>query len=204
MHPFSKKNMVFLCGLFYIVLLTACAGGKVESIPISDAFPALTPNAIFIDFEEYGFVTPENHPETNSQISSAPSPDGQAILQTRSSSDHLEATRISIYLPIDSDYTYATQQYVYMYQLLLTVFNESWPEMTTWMNDATDIIVERSNTSLIGGASTTTIRTTEAGDLAVSLYVRLDEDEGGFIMAVVIGDWLDGITFDSARNSWDQ
>jgi hypothetical protein len=91
-----------------------------------------------------------------------------------------------------------------MYQLLLTVFDESWPEMTTWMNDATDIIVERSNTSLIGGASTTISHTTEAGDLAVSLYVRLDEDEGGFLMAVVIGDWLDGIAFDPARNSWDQ
>lgn len=35
------------------------------------------------------------------------------------------------------------------------------------------------------------------------MYVRLDEDENGFIMALVLGDWLDDIGYDPTRSVWE-
>jgi hypothetical protein len=54
----------------------------------------------------------------------------------------------------------------------------------------------------MGGATVTTPRSTAAGELPVSLYVRMDKDEKGFVMGLVVGDWLEDIGYDPAQNVW--
>jgi hypothetical protein len=204
MQKFTFRFLSILIIIACSFCSSACSGsGKVDFIPITSAFPDATHTSISSAFESYGFTFREANEYKGTQLVTAVSPDGLASLQLLGSADEVQAARVLIYLSVDATYEYANQQYTYFDLLLTRVFADTWPAAEEWLITATSSISERNNTSLMGGATVTTPRSTAAGELPVSLYVRMDKDEKGFVMGLVVGDWLEDIGYDPAQNVWE-
>lgn len=202
----TMKNKPLHSQILFILLtctlfISACSG-KIDSIPVTSAFPEATQTNIRTAFEELGFTFETESEYKGYELVTGVSPDGLASLQLLGNAEEVQAVRILIYLSVDVTNEYANQQYVYFDQLFTSVFGDTWPAAEEWLITATSSISERNNTSLMGGASVTHQQATSAGDLPVSLYVLMDKDGEGFVMGVVIGDWLDDIGYDPAKNVW--
>jgi hypothetical protein len=202
MHRKIIPVQTVLLVLFSLSLITGCSR-NFNSIPVTGAFPDATPANIRSDFEALGFSFAESAEYEDYTLTSAVSPDGMASLQIVGGENETQAVRVLIYLSVEATSEYANQQYLYFDQLFTSVFGDTWPAAEEWLITATTSISERNNTSLMGGASVTTPRPTDAGELPVSLYVRMDKDGKGFIMGLVVGDWLDDIGYNPAKNVWE-
>lgn len=189
--------ILLACTLFF----SACSG-KIDSIPVTSAYPDVTQASVRSVYEELGFTFGTASKYEEFELITGVSPDGLASLQLLGNAEHVQAVRILIYLAVDATNEYANQQYVYFDQLFTSVFGDTWPSAEQWLITATTSISQRNNTSLAGGASVTHQQATAAGDLPVSLYVLMDKDGEGFVMGVVIGDWLDDISYDPVKNVW--
>ena len=204
MQKHSSRLIILSSLILAVILLSACSGSsKVDSIPIAEAFPDATREEISNAFLPYDFDFVEEKTYSGQPIVTAQSPDGAASLQLLGSAEELQAARVLIYLPIDASYEYADQQYTYFELLLNSVFDDNWPAMQEWLITATNSIAEHTTASLQGGATVTTPHFTDAGELAASLYVRLDDDSNGFVMGLVIGDWLKDIGYDPQLGVWE-
>jgi len=203
MHQLKKRYFFIFVLLLSAVLISSCTDSKTQSIPVSSAYPSATRAYISSFYQPYDFTFAKEENYAGYPLVTASSPDGMASLQLLGQEDNLQSARVLIYLPIDADYEFANQQYTYFDLLLTSVFGDSWPAMEEWLITATNSIAEHSNTSLMGGALVSTPYSTDAGDLAANMYVRLDEDEKGFIMGLVLGDWLDDIGYDPAQAVWE-
>ncbi|NMB62729.1 MAG: hypothetical protein GYA18_10380 [Chloroflexi bacterium] len=201
MHQLRKLVIFIAIILLDAALIGSCTDASIKSIPLSNAYPAATRLYISSHYLPYDFRFAEEKRYAGLPLVTAISPDGMANLQLLGEEDDIQSARILIYLPIDADYEFANQQYTYFGLLLNSILGDD-AGMDEWLVDATNSIAERSNTSLMGGAIASTPYSTDAGDLAVNMYVRLDEDENGFIMALVVGDWLDDIGYDPAHSVW--
>ncbi|MGV8027059.1 MAG: hypothetical protein AB2L18_10925 [Anaerolineaceae bacterium] len=195
--PFRILFILLVCSLF----ISACSS-KIDSIPLTSAFPDATQTNIRSAYEQLGFTFGETRKYKGYELVTGVSPDGLASLQLLGTTEEVQAARILIYLSVDATNEYANQQYVYFEQIFSSVFADTWPAAEEWLITATSSISERNNTSLIGGASVTHQEATAAGDLPVSLYVLMDKDSEGFVMGVVVGDWLDDISYDPVQNVW--
>lgn len=204
MKNITTVRMLVISLAFPLIFSSACSGsGKIDSITIAQAYPDVTHEEIIQVFVPYDFEFSEERKYSGQTLVSAVSADSAASLQLLSdANEELQAARILIYLPIDASYEYADQQYTYFELLMTSVFHDNWPAMHEWLITATNSIAERSTASLQGGASVTTPHFTDAGELAVNLYVRLDNDSNGFVMGVVIGDWLKDIGYDAQLGVW--
>lgn len=204
MQKTTTMRMLVISLVFALIFSSACSGSsKIDSITIAQAYPEVTQNEIMQAFVPYDFTFAEQRKYSGQTLVSAVSADGAASLQLLSdANEELQAARILIYLPIDASYEYADMQYTFFELLMNSVFHDNWPAMHEWLITATNSIAERSTASLQGGASVTTPHFTDAGELAVSLYVRLDGDSNGFVMGVVIGDWLKDIGYDAQLGVW--
>ena len=198
-NPLHVRILFILlaCTLFF----SACSG-KIDSIPVTSAYPDVTQASVRSAYEELGFTFGTTSKYEEFELITGVSPDGLASLQLLGNAEHVQAVRILIYLTVDATNEYANQQYVYFDQLFTSVFGDTWPSAEQWLITATTSISQRNNTSLAGGASVTHQQATAAGDLPVSLYVLMDKNGEGFVMGVVIGDWLDDIGYDPAKNVW--
>lgn len=204
MRKHTPLLVLFTSLIIITIVLSACSGSsKVDSITVAEAFPHATRETISSAFRTYNFNFNEEDTYSGQPIVTAASPDGIASLQMLGAAEDIQAARTFIYLPIDASSEFADQQYVYFQLLLTSIFKDTWPAMEEWLLTATYSIAERSNASLQGGATVTTPFFSEAGDLAVSLYVRLDQDGNGFLMGLVVGDWLKDIGYDPTRNVWE-
>lgn len=192
----------FLFILLTCALLISACSGKIDSIPVTSAFPDATQSNIRSAFEDLGFTFGKTQAYEGYELITGVSPDGLASLQLVGNGEEVQAVRILIYLSVDATYEYANQQYTYFDLLLTRVFADTWPAAEEWLITATTSISQRNNTSLAGGASVTHQQATTAGDVPVSLYVLMDKDGKGFVMGVVIGGWLDDIGYDPAQNVW--
>ena len=200
-----KSNHIhkrILFGFILCVLVLSACSGKIDSIAVTKAFPSATLSTIRSAYEEAGFSFNPIDKYKGYELTTAVSPDGYANLQVLASGDEAQAVRILIYLSIDATSEYANAQNEYLMLLLNTVLGESWPA-ENWIYTATSAIASHSNASLQGGATETTNYQTDAGEIPLSLYVRLNEKEDGLIMAVVIGDWVKNIQFNPTTMSWD-
>lgn len=201
-----QKNLIrfhFLFILLACALLSSACSGKIDSIPVTSAFPDATFTNIRSAFEKLGVTFGETREYKGYELVTGVSPDGLASLQLVGNSEEIQAVRILIYLSVEATNEYANQQYTYFDLLLTSVFADTWPAAEEWLITATTSISQRNNTSLAGGASVTHQQTTTAGDLPVSLYVLMDKNGEGFVMGVVIGDWLDDIGYDPLQNVWE-
>lgn len=202
MRQTNKLAIFIIVSLLSVTLISSCSDAGVKSIPLSSAYPAATRSYISSYYLPYDFSFTEEERYAGLPLVTATSSDGMANLQLLGEQDDIQSARILIYLPIDAEYDFANQQYTYFDLLLNSIFGDD-ASMSEWLVNATNSIAERSNTSLIGGAIASTPYSTDAGDLAVNMYVRLDEDENGFIMALVLGDWLDDIGYDPTHSIWE-
>jgi len=198
-NPLHVRILFILlaCTLFF----SACSG-KIDSIPVTSAYPDVTQASVRSVYENLGFTFGTASQYAGYELLTGISPDGLASLQLLGNAEDVQAVRILIYLTVDATNEYANQQYVYFDQLFTSVFGDTWPSAEQWLITATTSISQRNNTSLAGGASVTHQQATTAGDLPVSLYVLMDKDGEGFVMGVVIGDWLDDIIYDPIQNVW--
>ena len=191
-------STLLLCTL----LIASACSGKTNSVPVTSAFPDATLSVLRSAFENADFSFDPVGEYDGYELTTAVSSDGLASLQILGNGEEVKTARILIFLPIDANTEYANAQNEHLVLFLDTVFGKSWPA-EEWIFTATTSITTRSNTSLRGGATETTNRETDAGDLPVSLYVHLTEKDEGIVMGVVIGDWTKDIEFDPAQNSWD-
>ena len=199
MQKTTTMRMLVISLVFALIFSSACSGSsKIDSITIAQAYPEVTQDEIMQAFVPYDFTFAEQRKYSGQTLVSAVSADGAASLQLLSADENLQAARILIYLPIDASYEYADMQYTFFELLMNSVFHDNWPAMHEWLITATNSIAERSTASLQGGASVTTPHFTDAGELAV----RLDGDRNGFVMGVVIGDWLKDIGYDAKIGVW--
>lgn len=198
-NPLHVRILFILlaCTLFF----SACSG-KIDSIPVTSAYPDVTQASVRSAYEDLGFTFGTASQYEGYELVTGVSPDGLASLQLLGNAEDVQAVRILIYLTVDATNEYANQQYVYFDQVFTSVFGDTWPSAEQWLITATTSISQRNNTSLAGGASVTHQQSTPAGDLPVSLYVLMDKNGEGFVMGVVIGDWLDDIGYDPAQNVW--
>lgn len=196
LHPIA------LCCLFACLVLVAGCSAKINSIPLTSAFPDATLENILSAFQAPAFTFSESRAYKGSELITGVSPDGMSSLQVVVSGEDVLAARSLIYLSIDASAEYANAQNEHLILLISTIFGDSWPAKE-WIITATNSIAQRNAASLMGGASVTTERETGAGIVPVSLYVRLDENNQGLVMGVVIGDWLDDISYDPAKNVWE-
>ncbi len=189
--------------VFALIFSGACSGSsKIDSITIAQAYPDATREEIINAFLPYNFDFAEEKTYSGQPMITAVSPDGAASLQLLGPAEDLKAARVLIYLPIEASYEYADQQYTYFELLMNSVFQDNWPAMHEWLITATNSIAEHTTASLQGGATVTTPHFTDAGELAASLYVRLDGDSNGFVMGLVIGDWLKDISYNAQLGVW--
>ncbi len=198
----TTRIILLFALLFSVLLITPACSGKINSIAITQAFPDATLSALRSAYNEADFSFEPMEDYNGYELTRAVSADGLACLQILGNDEEVQAARILIYLPIEASAEYANAQNEYLTLLLDTVFGDSWPA-EEWIFTATTSISTRSNASLRGGATETTNREIDAGELPISLYVRLTENDEGIVMGVVIGDWTKDINFDPAQNSWD-
>lgn len=201
MNKIIRSQMLFTLLLCVLFITPACSG-KIDSIAITKAFPDATLSSLRSAFEESDFSFEPVGEYKGYELTTAVSPDGLACLQVLGTGEELQAARILIFIPIDATTDYANAQNDHLALLLNTVFGDSWPA-EEWIYTATSAIASHSNASLRGGTSETTNYETDSGELPMSLYVRLTENDEGIVIAVVIGDWTKDIQFDPAQNSWD-
>lgn len=201
MKKLNTHKQILFGILLGFVILSACSG-KIDSIAVTKAFPSATLSTIRSAFVEKGFSFNSLGKYKSYELTTAVSPDRYANLQVLTTGEEVQAARVSIYLPIDATSEYANAQNEYLMLLLNIVLGESWPA-ENWIYTATSAIASHSNASLQGGATETTNYQTGAGEIPLSLYVRLNANEDGLIMAVVIGDWVKDIQFDPTTMTWD-
>lgn len=201
----NHKTVIVWCLIVTFGLLTACAGSSnVDSVSISSVVSASydTREYIIRFFRPYEFSTPDEIIYSGLPLVTATSPDGRADLQMLGPEEDIQSARVLIYLPLDAANNYAEHQREYLEILLTSVFLYSWPDMEEWLDNAIDRASGRSDGALEDGVKIATRRTTPAGEIAVTLYVRYLEDDQGFVMGVIIGDWLEDIKYDPVLNTW--